>query len=95
VVAAKVPSGRTAAITAGTPANSWVSSKALESSSMLVAHAEPAWPGPTDPDTVTLSPAVTERGLTRRATGGVVVTARTVSVADTPRFPPPQRPLIV
>jgi hypothetical protein len=69
VVVAKVPFGRTAAPSAGTPANSWVEKNALESSLTPVAHSEPAEFGPTDPDKVTLSPAVTDFGLTWSLTG--------------------------
>jgi hypothetical protein len=96
VVAVKVPSGRTAAPSAGTSANSSGEANALESSRIPVAHSEPAADsGPTDPDRVTLSPAATDLGLTRTASGGVVGAARTTRVAETPRFAPPQRPVMV
>jgi hypothetical protein len=50
VVAAEVPSGRTAATTAGTPANPSVCTNALDNNMTPVAQAEPAGAGPTDPD---------------------------------------------
>src|SRR5512133_3644096 len=87
VVALKEPSGRTAAPTAGTPAKSWVWTKALESRVTPLAHSEPAESGPTDPDTVTLPPAATELGLTRRVTGAAGAahagTVRRVRMANT------------
>jgi hypothetical protein len=62
VVTVKAPPGWTAATTAGSPAKSWVWVKALEIRVTLVAQSEPAGAGPTDPDTTTVSPAVTELG---------------------------------
>jgi hypothetical protein len=90
VVVVKVPSGRTAAPSAGTSANSRLESNALDSSLTPVAHSEPAEFGPTDPDRVTVSPAATELGLTRMLAGGVLDPARTTSVPS-PRVAPPQR----
>src|SRR6266536_6303951 len=90
VVVVKVPSGLTAAYTAGTSAKSWVWTNALESRVTPFAQAEPAASGPTDPDRVTVSPAATELGLTWMAAGGVVGAARTPTVPP-PRGDPPQR----
>ena len=70
MAAVKVPPGLTAAITAGTPANSSVCANALDSSMTLVAQAEPAGAGPTDPDMTTVSPAVIALGLTWRVVAG-------------------------
>jgi hypothetical protein len=70
VVVVKVPPGLTAAISAGTPANSSVCTNALDNSMRLVSQAEPAGAGPTDPDTTTVSPAVIELGLTWRVVAG-------------------------
>jgi hypothetical protein len=70
MVAAKVPPGLMAAVTAGMPANSSVCTNALDSSRTLVAQADSAGAGPTDPDTTTVSPAVIELGLTWRVVAG-------------------------
>ena len=86
VVAVKVPSGRTVAPSAGTPAKSWLELNALERSLTPVAHSEPAWSGPTDPDTVTVCPARIGFGLAWTATGGVgdAAQAGTASSAGVP-----------
>src|SRR5215211_7648652 len=80
VVVVKVPFGRTAAPSAGTSANSWVDSNALDSNLTPVAHSEPATDSgrPTDPDRVTRSPAATDSGLTRSLTGSEDAHAGTV-----------------
>lgn len=76
----KVPPGLTAAISAGTPANSSVCTNALDNSMRLLAQAEPAGARPTDPDTTTVSPAVTELGLTLRVVGAADAVAAGASI---------------